>query len=434
MAGLTLDDSVNPAAEVVKLANGNASVSASLTDGDWSTYSVRPAEDAGWAIFGPAGTAASVSGDPSTPENKTFVPDLPGRYKIVFEGYDGDDQVQLSGLYEVRSTVSSESLPAPRETNEYHAQEGWFRSIEARLKQAGLQLRGGARICSVHNSGVAALAAGTPVVLGSYARWYQAGAAGQPALDQPGVLGVAAQELFFTPMATDIVAITMEEVAAGGVGLALVDGLVPFDTSGFMAYNDLYIDDVGALSTTPGFTVRKVGRTLASGPANSDSPSPGAIYFNGFPSYNTLLSDQDYVTAERTLFAGMQALAAGGQEVVGMDYMQPANTLNPFLSSASRIQLQSVFFRVSGYVTDVSEPYYVELYDDSEQQLISSVFVGTDSLWVYQGFITLGTGVGEMAPDSARPYSVRVRSSSGSLDESKKLVLTNAAIVCIGGF
>lgn len=441
MAGLTLDDSVQ-VGEVIKQADGHAVVTATLTSGAWGTYSVRPGTDVGWILYGPKGHAATISGLSSTPEDKTFTPDLPGRYLLVFEGYDGASQVQLSALYEVRAASAQESIFAPRETGLYDAAVGWHSALEERLHQLALHLRGACKLAVVVTDAFTTYSAGDRVVLYGYTRPFVAGAAGVPVLAAPDSVAVSVNPVFSPPASTDVVGLVLEDIAISSVGLVLVEGFVPYDTlgAGFSGFANVYVNDSGQLSSTPGSIIRKVGYCSVVGGGNADSSPVGTLYFNGHPEYSTALAPEDKFPFERTLLAGINSFAAGQHEIVAQDYTRPQDILNPSFSSSCRLSLSSVTLRVAGYVTDATEAYYVELYDDAAEVatpgsgLLCSVYVYDPDILEYTGYITLGSGANEMPESTAKAYSVRIRSASGNLDESKRLVLTNVALICVGGF
>ena len=436
MAGLTLDDSILAPAEAVKLADGNNSVAVSLTSGSWGTYSVRPGTDAGWVLFGPENTSAAISGASSTPEDKTFTPDVPGRYVAFFEGYDGADQVRLTGLFEVRSTSAGESIPAPREGVLYDASTGWTRSIEERARQASYFLRGGSTLVAITADAVTTYSRGDLVTLSHYERPFSAGIAGASLLDQPEVAGVSVNKVLSPPLGTEIVGVVLEDIATLGFGLVLLSGFIPFDkaTPGISTFSDLFVNDSGALSSTQGTTYRKVGYCYAAGEANPDSTPIGYIYFNGYPEYNTTPNEYDYFPFERSLLAGRNIYSFGPATVVAEDFTCPNDIFNPSFTAQSRIQLSSVSFEVSAYATDTAETYHVELYDETSGQLVSTVHVSSTAMAEYVGTVVVGTGTGEMHPSTKRNYSLRVRSNSGGYDSSKEVVIGRAAIVAVGGF
>jgi hypothetical protein len=282
MAGLTVDNGVS-SGEVLLDDLANVLITTSLTTGAWGTYSVRSGVDVGWTLTGPSNspTALVVSGAGNAPEDKTWTPEYPGRYLVSFQGFDGVDQVTLTAVYEVGAADGSQALPAPQEAAEVDAVGGWWVSIEERLRALGRGVMGVAEMAYVSASSI--VPAGDPVVVTSALKWRAGGAVTDLAVAVPGAFLYECAPLAAIPAATSTIALLIEPLTVGGKALAVVSGLVPYDTSTYSAGDKLYISDAGAIDTAAGATERVLGIVEIVGPGLMSAASFGVLRVTGAP-------------------------------------------------------------------------------------------------------------------------------------------------------
>ena len=76
----------------------------------------------------------------------------------------------------------------------------------------------------------------------------------------------------------------LEDLAIGGEGLCLMQGMVPIDTTGLWAAADhAYLTDAGAVGPSPGSFTRWLGRVFSVGTATVGSSPMGMLLFDGVP-------------------------------------------------------------------------------------------------------------------------------------------------------
>lgn len=282
-----------------------------------------------WELFGPDGPAVHLLPDPlnvnvaGTPAHPmTFLPTIPGRWlvRLTVLPYVSDDGVIITlsptpevftGLFEIQdpnvighpeareygngSVTRGASFIAPNESNEYDSDEGWARGLERYLATVSRE-QGFRSTVVVYNDTGTTLDEGKVVCAvdaDAIQNWKKAEAGLQGF--QNTVLRVQlAQSNNPNLLATPKFLLT-ETVENGERGVAIVDGIVPFDTDepslrtvpeNFANGDAIYINSNGELtnvlpsSIDPADIDARVGVVVKGTTVDSDT-NPGSIYFHG---------------------------------------------------------------------------------------------------------------------------------------------------------
>ena len=282
-----------------------------------------------WELFGPDGPAVHLLPDPlnvnvaGTPAHPmTFLPTIPGRWlvRLTVLPYISDDGVIITlsptpevftGLFEIQdpnvighpeareygngSVTRGASFIAPNESNEYDSDEGWARGLERYLATVSRE-QGFRSTVVVYNDTGTTLDEGKVVCAvdtDAIQNWKKAEAGLQGF--QNTVLRVQlAQSNNPNLLATPKFLLT-ETVENGERGVAIVDGIVPFDTDepslrtvpeNFANGDVIYINSNGELtnvlpsSIDPADIDARVGVVVKGTTVDSDT-NPGSIYFHG---------------------------------------------------------------------------------------------------------------------------------------------------------
>ncbi len=282
MAGLSLAVGENdPTPTKLLQQDAGQPVFVSLTTGEWSNYSITAPTD-GWRLLGPQGSTDTLSGSSSTLEDKTFTPRCPGRYLVLLLATLDGEQVRLTALYEVTSAYLSHSTLAPQERDESSSVVGWARSVQGSADLL-VKLLGGRTLLAIYNDSGDAPAGAVFKLDSGYRRVAGAGISASDASANLDKVVIHAPLADATDVAdSDILAFALDAIDEASHGLCVIRGIVPFDTSAMSVNDTLYLADDGTVGTTAGTNERAVGRVLSvGGPAISDTPDIGSIYFDG---------------------------------------------------------------------------------------------------------------------------------------------------------
>ena len=272
-----------------------------------------------WELFGPDGPEVFLMDDPlnanptgSIAHPYSFLPTIPGRWLVrltvlPYESLDGlavtvaSTPEVFTALFEIQdpniighpdarpygngSITRGASFIAPNESNEYDSDEGWARGLERYLATVSRE-QGFRSTIVVYNASGMTLDAGKAVCTvnaDALQAWKKADSSLQDF--QNTVLHVTLAQSN-NPELNGIPKFLMTEtIEAGERGVAIVEGVVPFDTSAFAQGDVVYIDSNGELTKTLPTSIEatdvdaRIGVVVKVG-ADTD-PQPGFIYFHG---------------------------------------------------------------------------------------------------------------------------------------------------------
>ena len=298
-----------------------------VADGEVPTNSKFEASTAVWSLYGPDGPGDQDPGGIFLSDNlgsvddpKTFTPTMPGRWliKLVAQQYVLDPDTGLTvldeeprtytALYEIQdpniighrnarpygngSVTRGASTIAPNESTEYDSDEGWSRGIERYLTTVSRE-QGFRRTAVVLNSGPNPVAAGKLLTIfgGPAVQKWKSCISGMEDF-QNTIIRV--QQATCDPsnpanprIDDNPLFLALEDIEVGERGVALVEGVVPYDTTTLADHSVLYCDHLGEFRGGPPSSLNatyldvKVGK-VTKGHTSDDEVEPGSVYFHGY--------------------------------------------------------------------------------------------------------------------------------------------------------
>ena len=302
MAGLklTTDNWANATSTVMKQQLAGQTVGVDL-DGDWASYNSATAV---WRLYGPSNHAAPPGlTQPTTVDAPhTFEPTMCGRYVVIlFIETNSGDKKRFSAVYEVDAPQASQSLPTAQERDEYNNETGWSSSVEHYLRLHLKQL-GARTIIAVQNVHAAAIAEGGICTIQDVRRHANSAASTDSATGNMENMMLTVVPINATVPASEtaMLAYSLQPLAGTERGYAVLEGVIPFDTStlGAAIGSFLYLSQNGELITkaaaiAQGNQLRPVARVLRVGSAlvGADAAAaPGLIQFKSMPDWKSAMA------------------------------------------------------------------------------------------------------------------------------------------------
>ena len=403
-----------------------------------------------WELFGPDGPAvylledtlnANPAGTPLHP--LYFLPTIPGRWlvRLTVPPYVSDDGVVVTvgttsevftGLFEIQdpnvighpeareygngAITRGASFIAPNESNEYDSDEGWARGLERYLSTVSRE-QGFRSTVVVYNDTGTTLDEGKVVCAvdtDAIQNWKKAEAGLQGF--QNTVLRVQlAQSNNPNLLATPKFLLT-ETVENGERGVAIVDGIIPFDTNepslrgvpeNFANGDVIYINSNGELTNVLPSSIEltdidaRVGVVVKGITVDSDT-NPGSIYFHGhatlLPGYiSGPASSTDNAIARWDGVHGNQlkdsAVLLDGDTTASIT----ARDLNIVIESAANTSGSSKLS--TGHDTNTGLSGITEIATGNADQTSGGITIETGRGAVTSGSVTIQTGAGDQAGD-----------------------------------
>lgn len=265
-------------------------------------------------IYGPDGPLVTlVGGDGTIASPKEFTPTMPGRWlvRLVAEKYvlDSDMNVVLSGepetftaLYEIQdpniighrnakpygngSVTRGTSTIAPTESTEFDSDEGWSRGVERYLATVSREQGFRSTVVVYNDSGVQLDSGKVITVADSDALQVWKNADSSLEDFQNTILRVVLASSGMANLGGLPLFLAVEDILDGDRGVAIVEGVVPFDTTLLADGDALFVSALGEpTGTVPSSLVPtdvdvRIGITAKGGVAD-DATNPGFLYFHG---------------------------------------------------------------------------------------------------------------------------------------------------------
>jgi len=337
MATLLVNDG-SGAAQVKAGRDANQLVTVTLSEGAWSNYTAT-GDGEGFAIYGPAHHPSALTiANPTTLENKTFTPEVAGRYlvRLVATNTGTSAQEVLTALYEVSSAYGAEALPAPREQFEYDADTGWARAVEEQL-HANLLMRGGRKCVRVINGGTQDLFLGETASLSFFARHASAGQDGDDMEEHLSDIVLTAEKVAATNanVVSTHIGVCSENIAVGAHGTLILEGPLPMDTSGFLSVGSpVFVSNTSVLSASAGTNTRRLGTVIHKAATTMATVEGGSVWIDGAPD-RVVVDGKDWVAAG-TQGTGIKLIEAapvfGWRDITSGGNVRPTGPNSPTLS------------------------------------------------------------------------------------------------------